>query len=137
MKIWLDDKREPPGKVSDYGFSVERDDIWFWAKGPKEFVNCVHHQIWIEIKEISFDHDLGIKEIIPCPRSHYGSESRLICPVCHGEGEIEKEITGYDCARWLILTYKLLGKELPKLSIHSQNPVGRERLERLFEEINK
>jgi hypothetical protein len=82
---------------------------WKWVKTPLEFIDNVYTNLWFEneIEEISFDHDLG---------------------VC---------ADGYICARWLILTYELLGKQLPKLSVHSQNPVGRERLERLFEEVNQ
>jgi hypothetical protein len=83
---------------------------WEWIENPDLFVMMVAHNARVQgnaIEEISFDHDLG---------------------VC---------ADGYTCARWLILTYELLGKPLPKLSIHSQNPVGRERLERLFEEVNQ
>lgn len=52
---------------------------------------------------ISFDHDLG------------------------------EDLSGYDCAKYLVeycLTHKL---PLPNYQVHSQNPVGKENIERLLE----
>ncbi|TGN24345.1 cyclic-phosphate processing receiver domain-containing protein [Empedobacter tilapiae] len=59
---------------------------------------------------ISFDHDLGIEE------------------------------TGYDCAKFLVeycLDYHLT---IPNFTVHSQNPVGKENIEKLlynFRKLNK
>ena len=52
---------------------------------------------------ISFDHDLG------------------------------EDLSGYDCAKYLVeycLTHKL---PLPNYQVHSQNPVGKENIERLLD----
>lgn len=56
---------------------------------------------------ISFDHDLG------------------------------EEKTGYDCAKWLV-DYCMDNKlQLPKFSVHSQNPVGKENIQILLNNFNK
>ncbi len=56
---------------------------------------------------ISFDHDLGLGK------------------------------TGYDCAKWLV-EYCLDNKlQLPKFSVHSQNPVGKENIENLLNNFAK
>lgn len=56
---------------------------------------------------ISFDHDLG------------------------------EEKTGYDCAKWLV-EYCMNNKfPLPEFFVHSQNPVGKENIQRLLDNFNK
>jgi len=80
------------------------DNTWRWAKNPVEFVNWVFESTAQGISEVSFDFDLG-----PYP-------------------------DGYHCAEWFIELYKFCEEPLPKLSCHSQNPVGREQIERLIEE---
>jgi hypothetical protein len=56
--------------------------------------------------EISFDHDLG------------GPDNPL------GEGPLN----GLDCAKFLVSYCTLNGKDLPKWSVHSANPVGKENI---------
>ncbi|TZF81763.1 hypothetical protein FW774_17045 [Pedobacter sp. BS3] len=51
---------------------------------------------------ISFDHDLG------------------------------EEKSGYDCAKWLVEYCLNTNLPLPKFEVHSQNPVGRENIEKLL-----
>ena len=56
---------------------------------------------------ISFDHDLG------------------------------EDLSGYDCAKYLVeycLTHQL---PLPNYKVHSQNPVGKENIERLLENFRR
>ena len=56
---------------------------------------------------ISFDHDLG------------------------------EDLSGYDCAKYLVeycLTHQL---PLPNYQVHSQNPVGKENIERLLENFRR
>lgn len=56
---------------------------------------------------ISFDHDLGPDE------------------------------TGYDCAKWLV-DYCLDRKQsMPDFAVHSQNPVGKENIQKLLENFIK
>lgn len=56
---------------------------------------------------ISFDHDLG-------------------------EGK-----SGFDCAKWLVEFCMDNNYKLPKYSIHSQNPVGKENIDGLFSNFSK
>jgi len=56
---------------------------------------------------ISFDHDLGLEK------------------------------TGFDCAKWLV-EYCLDNQvSLPDFAVHSQNPVGKENIEKLLENFRK
>ena len=52
---------------------------------------------------ISFDHDLG------------------------------EDLSGYDCAKYLVAYCLAHQHPLPNYQVHSQNPVGRENIERLLE----
>jgi len=52
---------------------------------------------------ISFDHDLG------------------------------EDLSGYDCAKYLVAYCLEHQRSLPDYQVHSQNPVGRENIERLLE----
>ena len=92
------------------------DSSWTQQRTPADFVHfcCTYDWMFLaKIDEISFDHDLG----------------------CIIDG---KEITGYDLMSRFLATWKLLGKPLPKITIHSANPAGRERMERLLEQtLNK
>jgi len=56
---------------------------------------------------ISFDHDLG-------------------------EGK-----TGFDCAKWLVEFCLDNELPLPEFSVHSQNPVGKENIEKLLENFRE
>jgi hypothetical protein len=61
-----------------------------------------------EVGELSFDHDLG-----------------------------DDNITGYDVRVWLEQAVALRGFKPPKITIHSANVVGRERLERATTSIQR
>ncbi|RQP15800.1 MAG: hypothetical protein EAS52_13900 [Parapedobacter sp.] len=58
---------------------------------------------------ISFDHDLGVDE--------------------NGE----TKLSGYDCAKWLVDYVMDHQVPLPRVLCHSQNPVGKENILKLFE----
>lgn len=45
LKVWLDDRREPP------------DETWTWVKTPSEAIGLLQGS---EVAEISLDHDLAI-----------------------------------------------------------------------------
>ncbi len=84
MKIWLDDKRQPP------------NGGWTWVKTGEEAIEVMKGN---NIREISFDHDLG-------------------------EG-----MSGYDVAKWIEgMAYSdAIDKILWR--VHSDNPVGRKNIE--------
>ena len=56
---------------------------------------------------VSFDHDLGLP--------HYGSD-------------YSDERTGYDCAKWLRNYCLENNLQFPKYTVHSMNPVGKQRI---------
>ena len=56
---------------------------------------------------ISFDHDLG------------------------------EDLSGYDCAKYLVAYCLEHQRSLPDYQVHSQNPVGKENIERLLENFRR
>jgi hypothetical protein len=79
---------------------------WIWIKSSKEFA---HYLGFCSVNrftpdDVSFDFDLGISA------------------------------DGYECAVLLIQFCKVASIPLPKMECHSQNPIGRERIERLIAE---
>lgn len=80
------------------------DKTWIWAASPEAFITEVFTNPWRGADIVSFDYDLG---------------------VC---------ADGYECALLLVQYCKVLGIQPPLMEVHSQNPVGRARIERLIEE---
>lgn len=81
---------------------------------PKDYLRVYNYAEFVKwVNEhglpdfISFDHDLG-------------------------EGE-----TGYDCAKFLVEYCLDHQMPLPYFTVHSQNPVGKENIEKLLENFNK
>ena len=82
------------------------DDLWVTPEG---FDRVYNYEDFVEYITqnglpdfISFDHDLGEDE------------------------------SGYDCAKYLVEYCIEHNLSLPKFSVHSQNPVGKENIERLL-----
>jgi hypothetical protein len=50
MKVWLDDRRSPPGSG------------WVWVKTPEEAIELLETG---DVSEISLDHDLGLLDRVP------------------------------------------------------------------------
>ena len=81
---------------------------------PEGFDRVYNYEEFVDYLErkglpdfISFDHDLG------------------------------EDLSGYDCAKYLVeycLTHQL---PLPNYKVHSQNPVGKENIERLLENFRR
>lgn len=115
MKIYLDDVRFIP--------DVTRTE----CKNASQFVQLVFTHLW-EIEEISFDHDLWAIS--------YGESEKKVCcdEWSFGEDAI-LEKNGYDCLYWFVATYRLLRLPFPKMLIHSANPIGAERMNRLLQEV--
>ena len=77
---------------------------------PEGFDRVYNYEEFVEYLErkglpdfISFDHDLG------------------------------EDSSGYDCAKYLVAYCLEHQRSLPDYQVHSQNPVGRENIERLLE----
>lgn len=82
------------------------DDI---RKTPEDYLRVYDYNEFVEFIKtkglpdfISFDHDLG-------------------------EGK-----TGYDCAKFLVEFCMDCDLKLPEFIVHSQNPIGKENIEKLF-----
>jgi hypothetical protein len=75
---------------------------------------------WLEsepVEVVSLDYDLGDKET--------------------AEREGRPERTGYDVLAWIEEQLVLHGRQPPKLTIHSDNPAGIDRMRRAIESIQK
>jgi len=83
----------------------------FWAKTPEEAIQLLETGI---VAFISLDHDLGLENNL------FGEER-----------------SGYTVAKWI--EQKAYEGKLPKLSwsIHSANPVGRNRMEHALKNADK
>jgi hypothetical protein len=79
------------------------------AKNASEFISIVLKN-GIP-KMVSFDHDLG--------------------DFYYDNGE-KRERSGATCAEWLCKYCMQSGKPLPHFSVHSDNPVGRESIKKIF-----
>lgn len=112
---FMDSKKEFLIFPNDY--LLNKTKIWLDDLREKPDNSFTHLKTFEEFKNsldtyglpnyISFDHDLGLGK------------------------------TGYDCAKYLV-EYCLDNKlQLPEYNVHSQNPVGRENIEKLLENFNK
>lgn len=97
---------------------VYLDDIrpgpngWLVIRNPITFKEIVN-KWFMSIDEISMDHDLGFVD------------------------DTDKEITGYDLLCWLEdFLYDRDLNYLPKISVHSANPVGAERMQKMIDRLN-
>lgn len=99
MRVWLDDRRNPPSAD------------WVWVKTPEEAIDLLQSG---EVSEISLDHDLAL----------WSPDGR--------------ERTGHDVALWIEEQVVVNGFDPPALiHAHSQNPPGRDRLQRAIDSIER
>lgn len=81
---------------------------WLTVRSYYEFIDTVQEVGLDNVELISLDHDLG----------DVGSNS-------------SRELTGYDCAKWLVEQW-MDGKKVCKVLIHSANPVGSSNIQTLI-----
>ena len=99
-KIYLDDVRTP----------IDKD--WIVVRNYEEFVNYITNNGLPYL--ISFDHDLADEHYDPSMYSgNYDDVAKNF-----------KEKTGMDAARFLVNLSMDTGIELPKIYVHSANPIG-------------
>jgi hypothetical protein len=132
MKIFLDDFRTPLNCVSYMHQRIGRLnpiylEEWKIAKNYNQFVKLITESVksGAEITHISFDHDLS--------DTHYGLHDKTDC-LSWQEYYIkeDREMTGYDCAKWLKGFYIEKELHLPVIFVHSMNPIGTENILNLF-----
>lgn len=122
--LWLDDVRNPHEDNWLVFSPIVLEDISevIWVKSYTEFVN------WIKFNglpdAICFDHDLGMDVALNARAKGMSKrESRKLK---------QKEMTGMDCAKWLV-DYCIDNKlTLPLYNIQSANPVGKENIDGLL-----
>ena len=132
--LWLDDIRNPflnlEGKVpkdengEDYKIN--------WVLNYEEFVK------WIEMfglpNAISFDHDLADEHYTP---EYFWNNYQESKKYQEWKSNHYQEKTGMDCAKWLV-DYCIDNKEkLPKIFVHSANPVGADNIKYLLDNFLK
>lgn len=117
--LFLDDER----KVADVTWIKLPQVLWTIVRNYEDFVKVIETRGLPE--HISFDHDLGpahYRESMYNPDKHYNNY--------YTNGILVG--TGYHCAKWLV-EYCMDNKlPLPKWTVHSMNPIGRENIESLL-----
>lgn len=104
LNIYLDDVRTP---------TVEG---WTVVRNYEEFVSTIMYHGLENIETISLDHDLGdgaMTEYYTNVRNNYRLDYENI-----------QEKTGYDCCKWLVNESINKNIPLPKIFVHSANPIG-------------
>lgn len=111
-KLFLDDIRIP----QDTTFVIVRNYCDFVEKVKKYGVP----------EEVSFDHDLA--------DVHYAMQEKTdFITWAEYYNSQDREMTGYDCAKWLLEYCQENGLALPKkISVHSMNSVGKQNILNLF-----
>ncbi len=126
--LFLDDFRMPHD-VGNYMNPVELRSLfrlqeWVIVRDYSQFVGVVNEKGMPSM--ISFDHDLA--------EEHYGM-SGFYENLGDYYLQADREMTGYDCAKWLI-EYSVNNKiKLPIIMCHSMNPEGRKYILDLFAKI--
>jgi hypothetical protein len=86
-------------------------DGWIWAKNADEFSVLLFTRY---ISEISFDHDIA------------------------SFTDTGDEVTGYTCLCWV---EKMIMNDpnfpIPKMYVHSANPVGRQKMQKVIDKIER
>ena len=107
-KLFLDDERTPE-QVIGWMTNREPDLVHLYSEKDWSVVTSFYAFCdWVRANGVpdvvSFDHDLG------------GI----------------KELTGFECAKWLKLYCRTTGVEYPKILIHTMNPVSGTRIRGVF-----
>lgn len=103
--LFLDDIRNP----SDVLWAeLPRDQAYDIVRDYHEFVSHIMRNGVPSF--VAFDHDLGDE--------YYEEDNDNVL-----------ELSGYDCAKWLVEYCDEIGRMFPKYIVHSMNPIGRERID--------
>lgn len=112
-KLFLDDVREP----KDVKWTEIPLGPWSVVRNYTDFVRVIENRGMPD--HISFDHDLADE--------HYQNQ----------RGGQFSEKTGLDCAKWLAEHCAVFGYQLPEFTVHSMNPVGKERIRSFLESFRQ
>lgn len=125
--LFLDDFRNPEDCVTYMHRKIGAKNTiylqdWTIARSYKEFVWMIEEKGLPSF--VSFDHDLA--------DDCYGREMSKEC-MEEFYKEDKREMTGYDCAKWLVRYCIARELNFPAYAIHSMNPVGAENIERVIQ----
>lgn len=104
IRLYLDDVRTPI------------DNSWIVVRNYEEFVSQINLHGLESFEVISLDHDLGdsaMTEYYTNVKNNFTLDYNNI-----------KEKTGYDCCKFLVDTSMNKNIPLPKIYVHSANPIG-------------
>lgn len=105
LKLYLDDVRTPVDKE------------WIIARNYSQFKSLIKLHGLENFELISLDHDLGDKAI-----AEYHNNVKINY-VLNYENIVDEK-TGYDCAKFLVNHSINNNVKLPKIQVHSANPIG-------------
>jgi hypothetical protein len=121
-RLFLDDLRAPTDCVTYMHrrigkLNLEYIQKWKVVKNYEEFVATVKLLGLPEV--VSFDHDLSPDQ--------YGREMDFVSMKEYYETE-DREMTGYDCVKWLCDYCRKNELKFPRFYLHTLNPVGRQNM---------
>lgn len=145
MKLFLDDVRHNYDCLGYMSSRIGSSNVvykekWEIVRNHQEFCKFVDKHKG-EITHVSFDHDLEDSHyttVIENPGTSNGLIVDLDEAITGPDNDPifsyrNMENTGYDSAKYLIKVYEENNLPLPKIFVHSMNPVGRINIERLFQ----
>lgn len=118
--LWLDDRRDPFSKTTDWlQYSPIGYDVHIiWIKGFHDFVDYIINNKMPD--GICFDHDLGFP--MQTSLRALGMSKKKSREVAR------KELSGADCAKWLVEYCLKENIEFPKWNVQSSNPIGKQNI---------
>ena len=127
--LWLDDWRNPWDEEIDWMvFSpIGRDVDVVWVKSYKQFTE------WITTHglpdAICFDHDLGKLTEVEMRKLGYSKKE--------AREKKNMELSGYDCAKWLVDYCMEKNTDIPVFNIQSSNGAGKLNIESYLNNYRK
>ena len=126
--LFLDDLRHP---YDAYCYTKNSDFLdlkWTIVRNYNEFRKIIEHNFRLGIFPdlIAFDHDLADEhyQSIQNNTNYTLQEYYLL---------VDREMTGYDCAKWLVNFCIDNDIKLPRFIVHSMNPDGNKNIRTLLE----
>jgi hypothetical protein len=130
MKLFLDDVRIPKDAI---GLVPDKHNKFYWENDWEKVTNYDDFVEYIELngvpKFVSFDHDLGDTAMDEYFKN-VATKGTL-------DYDNIKEMTGLDCAKFLVEYCVDENQPLPEYLVHSANPVGKKNIESFLENAKK
>jgi hypothetical protein len=130
MKLFLDDVRIPKDAI---GLVPDKHNKFYWENDWEIVTNYDDFVEYIELngvpKFVSFDHDLGDTAMDEYFKN-VATKGTL-------DYDNIKEMTGLDCAKFLVEYCVDKNQPLPEYLVHSANPVGKKNIESFLENAKK